>query len=179
MTEVWPAGNIQAGFRLALGSHALETRMETLRLAGFYHSVSEIGIAVQLSWKPCLPFQNKLKKPMSTKIQLGTSWVLYVWLACRQADDVHGVLLFVMERPGACSAPLSHEGIQVSPYQVLLLEVFETSSSYLPWKLIILFYLNTSLLMSYFHQRRMWKGTHYGADYITSDSLVTQSRRCN
>lgn len=70
--------------------------------------------------EPCLPFQNKLKKPMSTKICAGNIWVMSMCVAGLLLASRQHILsaAVCMERPGACSAPSAPWKIQVSPYLV-------------------------------------------------------------
>lgn len=123
--------------------------------------------------EPCLPFQNKLKKPMSTKICAGNIWVTSMCVAgllsaSRRRTRSAAVCT---ERPGACSAPSVPWRIQVSPYQVLLLEVFGNQFFLPPLE------ADNSLLLKYLHSwcltfiRGVCVRAHItGADYITSDS---------
>lgn len=68
--------------------------------------------------QPHLPFQNKSKKPMSTKICAGSIWatstcVAGLWLASRRRTLSAAVC---MARPGGCSVPSVPWKTQVSPY---------------------------------------------------------------
>lgn len=106
----------------------------------------------------CLPFQNKSKKPMSTKICAGSIWVTSMCvagllLASRRLTRSAAVC---MERPGVCSVPSAPWKIQVSPYPLLSaggLSEHVPLTSCGPWRFSFTHMSSLSLLMSYFQQR--------------------------
>lgn len=131
--------------------------------------------------EPCLPFQSKLKKPMSTRICAGNTWVTSMCVAGLLSGSRRRIRSAAVctGRPGVCSAPSAPWKTQVSPGQVLLLEVFVTRFCSPPSE------ADNSLLLKYLHLH-CWSLTFVrevcvhtcvcvcvhitGADYITSDS---------
>ena len=86
--------------------------------------------------EPCLPFQNKLKKPMSTKICAGNIWVTSMCVAALlSASKQHTRSAAGL---GHAVRPLSHEGFRWALTKSFCWRCLETSSSHLLWKLIIL-----------------------------------------
>ena len=139
VTEVWSMER-PGWLQTFTWKSRLEIGMETLRLAGFYHSVYEVGIAVQLSWNRVFLFRTNWRNRCLPRSVLGTSeWRVCVQPpSCRQADNVHGVLLFVRRGLGHAVRPLSHEGFGWALTKSFCWRCLETSSSHLLWKLIIL-----------------------------------------
>lgn len=108
--------------------------------------------------EPCLPFQNKSKKPMSTKICAGSIWVMSMCvagllLASRQLTLSAAVCT---ERPGVCSVPSAPWKIQVSPSPILSaggLSEHVPLTSFGPWQFSFTHMSSLSRPISYFHQR--------------------------
>lgn len=116
-----------------------------------------------LVMEPCLSFQNKSKKPMSTKICAGSIWVMSMCvagllLASRRLTLSAAVC---MERPGVCSVPSAPWKIPVSPYPVLSAgglweQVLLTS--FAAWQFSFACISSPLLLISYFRQAYMYVG---------------------
>ena len=122
MTEVWSMER-PGWLQTCTWKSRVEIGMETWRLLPQCLWNQNSSAVVM---EPGLPFQNKLKKPMSTRICAGNIWVTSTCVAgllsaSRRRTRSAAVCT---ERPGACSARSVPWRIQVSPYQVLLLEVF-------------------------------------------------------
>lgn len=123
MTEVWSMER-PGWLHTCTWKSLLETEMETLRLTGFQHTVYEIGITVRLSWNHVSPFRTNRGNWCLPRSVLGTSeWGVCVQPAPRgQADDLHGVLLFVWRGLGYAMCPLPHEGLRWALTRFLLLQ---------------------------------------------------------